>query len=98
MSDEEGVEIQCCNKDCTLLCVSAYATEAEAIAAWNTRVDPLRDRLVEALSKLLKAAQSFDCTSACTPENCLYTEARAVLAEADKEKAYGLDTARGSAV
>ena len=61
-----------------------FDTREEAIAAWNTCTDPLRDRLVEALTRLLRAAESIYCTKDCTPEECAYAEARAVLAEEAK--------------
>lgn len=35
--------------------------------------------LEEALSNLLKAAQSVDCGQNCTPQNCLYAAARDAL-------------------
>ena len=47
--------------DCkTGTCTDNQPTEAEAIAAWNTRVDPVKDALVEALQAVNDGLQGLE--------------------------------------
>jgi hypothetical protein len=73
-----------CNSECSVHAYVWAKTQEEAERLWNTRTDPQRDRLVETLRGLVEAMPQETCDQDCTPENCLRTEARALLAEEEK--------------
>ena len=71
---------------CACWCVTIQRrNKKDAIADWNTRVDPLRDRLVKALGGMVQVALigTSEDDIVCKP---FYAEARAVLEEAKRHE------------
>lgn len=54
-TESDDSEIQCSNAECALLVFGQKDSDQETAAAWNMRIDPLRQQIVAALHAVCRA-------------------------------------------